>query len=195
MIKYQLLHSALSEMASIPKEEWEHLVANVEELHLNKGDFYLREGEGSPKIGFIITGFCRQFFTDSTGTEFNHNFNFENELVAGYQAHLEKRPSDYSIQAMENTELLTMSWESFEGFYERHSCWERIGRRAAEYNYLIKIQRERAFLTRDATQRYQEVLQTLPEIPKRVPQYHIASYLGITASALNRIIKKLEKDS
>lgn len=195
MIKYQLLHQSLSTMANIPDEEWEALVSNVVELKLQKGDFFLREGDKAPDIGFIITGYCRQFFTDGTGAEFNHNFNFENELVAGYQSHLEKRPSDYSIQAMENTELLTMSWEKFESFYDRHPCWERIGRKAAEYNYLLKIQRERAFLTRDATTRYLDVVETLPEIPKRVPQYHIASYLGITASALNRIIKRLEKEN
>lgn len=193
MIKYKLLYQSLSEMAEIPKVEWDFLISSVKELSLKKGEFFLREGEMSSHIGFIITGFCRQYFVNGEGTEFNHNFNFENELVAGYQSHLEKAPSQYAIEAMENCEMLVMEWELFETFCDRHHCWERIGRKAAEYNYLIKIQRERAFLTRDATERYQDVLKSHPEISKRVPQYHIASYLGVTASALNRIIKKLPK--
>ncbi|MCF8059582.1 MAG: Crp/Fnr family transcriptional regulator [Bacteriovoracaceae bacterium] len=195
MVKYELLYNKINIWSPIPHEEWKVLTSSLKQRKLAKGDFLLKEGEMASEIGFIVTGFCRQYFTNHDGVEFNHHFNFENELVAGYQSLLEKNPSRYSIQAMEDCDLLLMDYDQFEKFYERHSCWERLGRKAAENNYLIKIQRETSFLIRDAKERYLDVVKTLPEIARRVPQYHIASYLGITASALNRIIKKIEKES
>ncbi len=194
MVKYELLYNALKKWSDIPSSEWNAFMQVLKERRLNKGDFFLERGQMAHEIGFIVTGYCRQFFVNEGDQEFNHNFNFENDLVAGYQSILEGRPSQYAIQAMEDCELLVMDYREFETFYDRHPCWERLGRKAAEWNYLIKIQRETAFLIRDARQRYCDVVATLPEIPRRVPQYHIASYLGITASALNRIIKKMEKE-
>lgn len=194
MIKYELLYNALKVWSDIPASEWQVLMSALTERHLEKGEMLVERGQMANEIGFILTGYCRQFFVNDAGQEFNHNFNFENELVAGYQSILEGRPSQYAIEAMEDCDLLVMDYREFEKLYDRHPCWERLGRRAAEWNYLIKIQRETAFLIRDAKQRYLDVVKTLPEIPRRVPQYHIASYLGITASALNRIIKKIEKE-
>lgn len=192
MVKHEILYQTLNKWAQIPSDEWSRLMAVLKERKLAKGQRFLEAGEQAHEIGFIISGYCRQFFVNQAGQEFNHNFNFENELVAGYQSVLEGRPSPYTIEAMEDCELLVMDFFEFEKFYDQHPCWERLGRKAAEWNYLIKMQRETAFLIKDATERYLDVVRTLPEVPKRVPQYHIASYLGITASALNRIIKKLK---
>lgn len=194
MIKYELLYNALKKWSDIPSSEWQVFMGALVEKRLVKGEFFLERGQTATEIGFIVTGYCRQFFVNESGQEFNHNFNFENDLVAGYQSILEGRPSQYAIEAMEDCDLLVMDYREFEKFYDRHPCWERLGRKAAEWNYLIKIQRETAFLIRDARQRYLDVVTTLPEIPRRVPQYHIASYLGITASALNRIIKKIKEE-
>lgn len=195
MVKYELLYNALKKWSDIPASEWKVMMSALKERHLAKGEFLLKKGEMGREICFIVTGYCRQYFTNESQQEFNHHFNFENDLVAGYQSILEGRPSEYTVQAMEDCDLLVMDYMEFEKFYDRHPCWERLGRRAAEWNYLIKIQRERAFLIRDAKERYLDVVDTLPEIPRRVPQYHVASYLGITASALNRIIKKIEKEN
>jgi len=194
MIKHKLLFNALNEWAPIPSNEWSALSEVLQERVLGKGDFFLKSGTMAEEVGFIISGFCRQFYIHEDGSESNHTFNFENELVAGYPSLLEKVPSKYNIQAMENVELLVTSYAEFEEFFARHPCWERLGRKVAEWNYLLKMQRETAFLTKDAKERYLDVFETRPEIIRRVPQYHLASYLGITASALNRIIKRLEKE-
>jgi CRP-like cAMP-binding protein len=195
MIKHALLFKTLNQVAEIPPEQWLELCEMLEERTLKKGQFFLKEGDQANNVGFIISGYCRQFYVDSEGSEFNHGFNFENELMAGYPSLLERSPCRYTIEAMEDCELLVMPYEDFDEFYSRHPCWERLGRKVAERNYLLKMRRESAFLILDATQRYLDVLETQPEVIKRVPQYQLASFLGITASALNRIIKKLKSGS
>lgn len=194
MIKNELLLKTIQDWAEIPPEQWRDILPQLKEQRISKGEYFLKAGEQATKIGFVITGYCRQFYTDKDEHEFNHSFVFENELMGGYPSLLRKKPSTYSIQAMEDCDLLVMKWEEFETFFHRHICWERLVRKVAEKNYLQKSQRELAFLLKDARERYLEVCEYEPEVIKRVPQYHLASYLGITASALNRIIKKIEKE-
>ncbi|MAF77509.1 MAG: hypothetical protein CME63_17400 [Halobacteriovoraceae bacterium] len=194
MIKNELLLKTIQDWAEIPKDQWDDLLPRLEERKISKGEFFLESGQVATEIGFLITGYCRQFYVDKDEHEFNHSFVFENELMGGYPSLLRKKPSTYSIQAMEECDLLVIKWEEFESFFSRHICWERLVRKVAEKNYLQKIQRESAFLLKDARERYLEVCEYEPEVISRVPQYHLASYLGITASALNRIIKKIEKE-
>ena len=68
--------------------------------------------------------------------------------------------------------------------------WQRLGRKIAELHYVGKEKREHSFLTMSATDRYLQMVEQYPGIEGRLAQFHLASYLGITASALNRIIKK-----
>ena len=194
MIKNELLLKTLLDWAEIPSDQWRDLMPQLRERKLSKGEFFLEAGQNAIDIGFVITGYCRQFYTNKDNHEFNHSFVFENELMGGYPSLLRKRPSTYSIQAMEECDLLIINWEEFESFFSKHICWERLVRKVAEKNYLQKIQRESAFLLKDARERYEEVCEYEPDVIERVPQYHLASYLGITASALNRIIKKMEKE-
>lgn len=194
MIKNELLLKTLKDWAEIPQDQWVELLPILSERKLKKGEFFLKAGEKASEVGFLITGYCRQYYTDSEEHEFNHSFVFENELMAGYPSLLRRTPSNFSIQAMEDCDILVSSWEQFENFFHKHICWERLVRKVAEKNYLQKIQRESAFLLKDARERYLEVCEYEPDVIARVPQYHLASYLGITASALNRIIKKIEKE-
>jgi CRP-like cAMP-binding protein len=77
-------------------------------------------------------------------------------------------------------------------FYDRHACWERLGRKNAEQLVLIKEAREKELLLDSLEVRYQRFLQEFPGLADRIPQYHIASYLGVTDVALSRIRKKIK---
>lgn len=195
MLKYELLYQSLCQYSPIPLEEWENFAKHLEDQSLSKGDYFLRAGEQAKKAAFIISGFTRMFYITDDGQEFNHVFMFENMIMAGYPSLLSKTPSLYYIQAMEDCQFLTLDYSIFEEYFDRHQCWDRLGRKIAEYNYMDKIQREYSLLLEDATTRYKRALEQYPGIEKRVPQYHLASFLGITASALNRIIKKIKANA
>ena len=192
--KYELLYQNLRAFSNIPQEEWQVLTEKLQERTLEKGEYFLKAGEQAEDVAFILSGWVRQFYVTEDGSEFNHAFNFENRLMAGYPSLLTATPSNYFIQAMEKTNLLVMKYSEFIQFYDRHACWERLGRVAAESNYVDKVIREHGLLIKDARTRYLDTITLHPEIGTRVPQYHLASYLGITASALNRIIKKIREE-
>lgn len=191
-LKYDLLYHNLTQLSDIPLDEWDVLLSKLEEKQLKKGEYFIKAGDMASSAAFIISGYTRMFYTTPEGQEFNHVFMFENMVMAGYPSLILKEPNWYHIQAMEDCNILVIEYTEFEKLFERHPCWEKLGRKVAELNYIDKASREYLFLCADATTRYKKVLEQYPDIEKRVPQYHLASFLGITASALNRIIKKLK---
>ncbi len=117
----------------------------------------------------------------------------ENEFVGSFYYKIPTHPCPYSVQAVEDMETVMMPVVVMEEAYSRHAAWERIGRLHAEKLALAKELREKEFLLDSAKTRYQRFLQEYPGLAQRIPQYHIASYLGITDVALSRIRKKGKK--
>ena len=180
----------LESLASIPEEEWSEFSANLRSRQFAPGEFLLREGEVGNEYDFIASGLIRLFYTTQDGKEFNKSFIAEGGIAGSLGSVLRGLPSRFSIEALEPTTVVAIPANIMERFYERHPCWERVGRRFAESLALKKEKREAAFLLDSAQMRYQQFLSEYPDLENRIAQYHIASYLGITDVALSRIRKK-----
>jgi len=97
------------------------------------------------------------------------------------------RPSPVHIGAMEDSELLVAPYKDVARLYETNPEVNKIGRIIIEYAWIGKERRETQLIMLDATQRYLAFLEEFPKLDMRIPQYHIASYLGITPVQLSRI--------
>ncbi|QTH42550.1 Crp/Fnr family transcriptional regulator [Cohnella sp. LGH] len=125
------------------------------------------------------------------GDEYNKSFCSAHDFIASYGSLLAGVPSRISIQALADSLLLTIRYSDFRSLYDRQLCWERLGRLLIERLYVKKELREREFLALSAEARYLKFLERYGHLETAIPQYHIASYLGITPVALSRIRKKL----
>jgi CRP-like cAMP-binding protein len=132
----------------------------------------------------------RFFYQTTDGKEFNKSFVAENQFTAAYSAFLTDMPTRFSIQALEECHLLICDLHMVVNMFDRHDCWERLGRILAEQLFIKKEAREAEFLLDDAETRYRNFQKQYPGLEGRVAQYHVASYLGITPVALSRIRKK-----
>ncbi|MOA52811.1 hypothetical protein D3C78_1761660 [compost metagenome] len=99
-----------------------------------------------------------------------------------------REPSYFSIQALEDSVVIEIPYELQQDLMERDHGWERLVRKAVEKLYLKKEERERQLLFLDAGKRYCAFLESYPHIAKSLPQYHIASYLGISPVSLSRLL-------
>jgi len=187
------LHSHFNRIAPIPKEEWERLSRLMSPRSLKKGEFFIRSGEAPEHIGVVLSGFVRHFYLDREGAESVKAFRGPGELTAAYSEALQKIPSRTHVQAIADTQLLTLRFTDFEKLCEQHPCWNLFGRRVAELHFIWKEQREYEFLELDATQRYESFCTHYPTLVETLPQYQIASYIGITPVALSRIVSRLKK--
>lgn len=187
------LRETFEQMASIPESEWEYVVPYFSERTFQKNDFIVRAGELSNDFYFIIKGLVRYFYLTMSGKEFNKHFAMENRLAGSFQSLVLNKPCGFFIQALERTETLVLPNRLLTESFDRHVCWERIGRINAERLAIMKELREKEFLLDSLEIRYRRFLEEYPRLLNRVPQYHIASYLGVTDVALSRIRKKIRK--
>lgn len=140
---------------------------------------------------FLLDGLVREYYITDDGREHAKSFVRAGSFVAAYTDHILARPSNVWIQALEETRALVFPFAAFDALREANPVWARIDRRVLEALFAHKEHREFQFLTMDASQSYRRLLDDFPGIEDLVPQYHLASYLGITPIALSRIRRRV----
>jgi len=180
--------------AGIPQEELDKLLKRLKSVTIKKDEYFLRAGEIPQRIGFNVSGLLRLFYIESNGTEFIKHFCMENTSVISYSAFLMREESKLYIQAIEDTKLLTIDYETYREILDSHVCWQMVARKFAEMLYILKEKREYELLINSALERYLQFLEDYPNLENRLNNYHIASYLGITPESLSRIRTNLKKN-
>jgi CRP-like cAMP-binding protein len=185
--------SVVNRQAAIPESEWEYLASRLFELRFEKNDYLVRAGDVANNFYFITQGLVRFFYSTADGKEFNKYFAMENRFAGSFHSLVLHEPCAFFIQAMERTETLVLPNALLYELYQHHPCWERMGRRNAEQLVLIKEAREKELLLDSLEVRYLRFLNEYPGLVERIPQYQIASYLGVTDVALSRIRRKINQ--
>jgi len=153
----------------------------------DKGEFLLEHGQRDSGLFLIVKGLVRFVYLSPEGKEYNKSFAAEGEFVGCLLSMLSAQSCRFSIQALEQCQCLYLSNAKRKQLYQQYPQWERVGRILVEQLALKKEAREAEFLLDSAETRYQRFISQHPQWAERLPQYHIASYLGITDVALSRI--------
>ena len=154
-----------------------------------KGEHLLQAGNVCRYVTFIETGLVRYYF-NSNGEERTNYFNKEGEFVCVYTSFLPQIPSDINIQALEDTTIFVISFNDIQELYRAVEHGERFGRLAIEQVYLNAINQIGSMYTDPPEVRYTKFLSNFRDIAQRIPQYYIASYVGIKPQSLSRIRKR-----
>lgn len=181
------LKKYLSSISQIPPLEWLHFMTLLGSRSIGKDEYYFQQDEDFDEIGFVIKGLLYNYYTDEKGQQFVKYFIANNAVVSCYPALLRQMKTTFSCKTLEATHLITIKYSAFVKLYDRHPCWDRIGRKVAEKLYLEKDEREQYFLMADGKTRYEKFVQDRRELIDRIPQYIVASYLGLAPTSLSRI--------
>lgn len=157
---------------------------------LQKGEFFIREGQVPRKFALVQSGLFRYYYQNDKGIEFTKSFIPADNVLASYTAMLHQTPSLFFIQALEPSTLLEVNYASWLKLQETDKFWDKFLIKALEKGYATKEKRERDLLLLDAEERYRNFKHEFPGLDKRVQLQHIASYLGIQPESLSRIRKK-----
>lgn len=141
------------------------------------------------EIFFINKGLIRVLITDHNGVEHSIHFALENQFIADYSNFIQKKPSIYSLQTLEETETVILPRSAIEWGYKNLREGQKMGRLIAEFYFIYQDDRIKNMYTRTPKQRYDSITTIFPDIHNRVPQHMIASYLGITSVHLSRLKK------
>jgi CRP-like cAMP-binding protein len=184
---YEVLKKFLAGVISIPPGEWLFLLRHLRIRRLDKGEVFFKQGEHFDDIGFIVRGVMFNYYTNAEGEEFVKVILGDGMLVAPYSTQIQKKPSPFSARTIEKTLLVTLKYSDLEKMYDRNVCWERLGRKMAEVLFARKEDREWQFLMADAKMRYELFKKENAKFLDRIPQYLIASYIGVSPVTLSRI--------
>ncbi len=177
----------------IPTSELAKLVRLTRTSSLSKRAYFVEQGSQPDRLAMIQTGIFRVVCLTEAGEEKTLAFRRPGQFLAAYTPYLEKRESWYSIQALTEAELVHVPLTAFDALVQGHPSWERLVKDYIVQLLIEKEDRERSFLTEDATTRYRRFLANNPELETEIAQSHIASYLGISPVSLSRIRAQLKK--
>lgn len=157
---------------------------------VKKGQQILQAGAICKDIFFIEEGLVR-YYSIVDGEEKTGYFNKEGEFVCNYASYLPQKPSTTIIEALEACTVYSISRSNMQLFYEQVKYGERFGRLALEDVYMTAINQISSLYNDPPEVRYQLFLSRFPDLGQRIPQYYIASYVGIKPQSLSRIRKRL----
>lgn len=158
---------------------------------LKKGDFFIREGDMSHEIAIVKSGIFSAYYIEKNGLEAIKYFYSEESVLVSYYAYLTGRESGYYIQALEECEIYVMELCDFKQMVEDSYQLLYLCKKVLDEILVMKEEHATSFTRLNSTERYQQFVDTYPGLEKRVKQYQIASYLGITPVSLSRIRRKL----
>jgi CRP-like cAMP-binding protein len=188
---FEALKAYLAELAPVPVAEWLHLLPFLRVEILPKGGYFFRQGESSDKVGLVVRGLARVYYEDEDGRQATRRFLVPGMPVGSYPAMAMGEPARDTMEALAKTVIVWVPYSRFAKLLDRHWCWDRVLRKMLEREILLREAKEHELFMLTAEQRYQSFQARYPELLDQVPQYLIASYLGITPVALSRIRKRL----
>lgn len=160
-------------------------------IELKKKDAFVQAGKIQKAIGFIAEGLVRSFFVDNSGNEITVGFYPEGDYATHYPAFINRKPSSYTIQCLEPTTMVCLSFEDMQAVYAASPGFERYGRLIAEKILSRQQARIESFIFQTAEERYLDFIAQHPSLFNRVSLSHLCSYLGIERQSLTRIRQKL----
>ncbi|MCP2025358.1 CRP-like cAMP-binding protein [Flavobacterium sp. HSC-32F16] len=185
------LHSIRKTCPDITDNELSQYASRVTIEELEKKDYFLQFGKVQKNIGFVVNGLVRSSFVDKDGNEITVGFYSEGDYATHYPAFITQQPSKYSIQCLEPTTMVCLSYENMQWIYENLPNIERYGRLVAEE--ILKRQQARieSFIFQTAEERYLDFVKEHSGLFNRISISHLCSYLGIERQTLTRIRQKL----
>jgi len=162
------------------------------QMQLKKEEYFIQAGEYAIEIGFLEKGIIRAFYLNSKGQEFNKHLFVGPSVIGSYVPLITKQINMVAQQALTDCIIWKAPFRKIEQLAEENCEIERLRRKIAEYFFVIKEKKELETIMLNADKRYQIFCEEFPDIEKQIPQYHIASYLGISPTQLSRIRKDLK---
>ena len=187
------IHQVISSYIDINEEEWAIYSSMLKVKKIKKKDIVLKAGSTCTDVLFINSGLLRVYFMDKDGAEKTFHFALENTFATDYKSLLKGVPSNYTIQAMEDTQVVVMSKEMIYEGYKSLRKGEKLGRLLAEQYFFMFNDKIQSIYTKTPLERYNNLNNSFPNIFQRVPQHLIASYLNISSVHLSRLKNVTQK--
>lgn len=156
-----------------------------------KGQFIVQHGDICKFESYVLKGCCKSFYVDPGGHEHIVMFAIEDWWTGDLGSFITQTPADYNVVCLEDTEVIQLSYDNLEKLYQEVPKLERFFRIIIQKAFVASEKRIIRNLSMSAKDRYLQFQKQYPLFEQRIPQYMIASYLGITKEFLSKIRNQL----
>ena len=189
---HQQLIQYFNSIMPLNEEEIVAIAETIEVKHFKKGAILLREGQVSHEAYFVLEGCVRQYYIVD-GEEKINNFFTANQWVVSINSFSQQTPASHFLDCCLDSSLVVGNRQKEEGLYHKFPKFETISRKIMEKVWAEQQAIMATYLTDSPEQRYVKLMESRPELLQKIPQYQIASYIGVKPESLSRIRKRLTK--
>ena len=186
-MELQPLFDYISRYISLTPEEEGIVASGFKIRKYLKGQFVVQNGDICRSESFVLSGCLKSFYIGEDGQEHVVMFAIENWWTADLGSFITQTPADYNVQCVENSVLAQVNYEDLQRLYDEVPKLERFFRIIIQKAFVASQKRLINNVSLTAKERYLKFREEYPQLEQRVPQYLIASYLGITKEFLSKI--------
>lgn len=187
----QLLLDYIERYIDLTDSEKSILLSKVTYRKYLKGQYLVQQGDICKYSSYLISGCTKTSYLDAKGQEHIIMFAVEDWWTSDIGSFVTQTPADYNIQCIEDTEVIQFFYDNQEELLQDIPKLERLFRKMLEKALIASQKRIVRNFSLTAKERYLKFKELYPKIEQRVPQYMIASFLGITKEFLSRIKQQL----
>ncbi len=185
---FNTLKNLFDKLALIPPLEWVRFTSLLKFKKIKKGEVYFSQGEHFHGLAYVVSGLIYTYYNLEDGKERCKNFAWKGRFLAPYVSVVRNELANFSAKALEDVWLVEIEYSAFEKLAKGHPCWLQVKVKILDAIIAEREVREYQYLMMNNLQRYEAFKENYADIYEEIPQWMIASFLGITPVALSRLL-------
>lgn len=181
------LYRVMNAISPIPIADWEKGCSMLRVKSFPAHQVIFNNGEVFNYILFLSKGLVRTYYIAEDGRDTTFQLSEENNFAVDYSSFITRQPSKLTCETLEDSEIVLIPYLELQRLYECSPAFTQFGKVIAEWAFIRTYDRALSLLTESAQVRYDQLVKERPSLINRIPQYYLASYLGITPQSLSRI--------
>lgn len=180
----------IEKFVKLTDEEKQQIGSCFKEVKIKKRQFIVQPNFTTKHRNYVYKGAFRAYVVADEGQDHTINFAIDDWWITDYNSYIFQQPATMFVVALEDSTILQIDYETEQELKKQNHKFETFFRIIAERGLAFQQRRIISNLIHTAEERYENYIEKFPQIVQRVPQYALASFLGMTTEFLSRIRNK-----
>jgi len=185
----------INRYVSLNEEDEKQFISILKTSKIKRKQFIVQPSFTCVHQTYVLDGVFRSYFVNDEGIEHTIQFAVEDWFISDFNSYVSQSPASLFVEALEDSTVQQIAYKDVESLCDKNQKFERFFRLVAQKSFAFSQRRVLSNLGKSAEERYLEFQSLYPNIVQRVPQYTLASYLGMSPEFLSKIRKRLVKKS
>ncbi len=191
MNSFEKILNNIKRYVDLNESDEEQFTAIVRTTRVKKRQFIVQPRFICTYQTYVVQGAFRSYFVSNEGVDHTIQFAIDDWFISDFNSYITQTPASLYVEALEDSIIQQIAYEDVEAICSMNPKFERFFRLVAQKSFAFSQRRILSNLGKNAEERYLEFQSMYPAVVQRVPQYALASYLGMSPEFLSKIRKRL----